>query len=44
MKILRCGEDLGIEFDNGNFLYDYHNQKCCECNPRLSETMNKKET
>lgn len=32
MKISRYGEDLGIEFDNGSLLYDYHNQECCEYN------------
>lgn len=32
MKISRYGEDLGIVFDNGNFLYDYHDQECCEHN------------
>ncbi|EHN6916959.1 hypothetical protein KJK76_001831 [Campylobacter jejuni] len=32
MKIVKYGIDIGIEFDNGNFMYDYHNQECCEEN------------
>ncbi|EDO9449691.1 hypothetical protein GUK91_08670 [Campylobacter coli] len=32
MKITEYGIDLGIVFDNGNVLYDYHEQDCCEHN------------
>lgn len=28
MKITEYGIDLGIVFDNGNVLYDYHEQDC----------------
>lgn len=32
MKITKYGEDVGVVFDNGSYLYDYHDQECCEDN------------
>lgn len=32
MKIIKCGNDEGVVFGNGNSLYDYHIADCCENN------------
>ncbi|ABS44203.1 hypothetical protein JJD26997_1107 [Campylobacter jejuni subsp. doylei 269.97] len=32
MKITEFGKDIGIIFDNGNTLCDYHEQECYEYN------------